>query len=93
MTEVDVAEWPVCRIAGCGTPVLRVDDQPIDLCQLHFFSGTSEDASDDRVRIRNPRTPASATAFGDQGDVCWDADYVYVCVAPNTWKRAALATW
>lgn len=47
----------------------------------------------DTVRIQTPRTPASATATGNQGDVCWDANYVYVCVSANTWKRAALGSW
>ena len=40
-----------------------------------------------------PTTPASATAAGVQGTICWDADYVYVCVATNTWKRSALGSW
>lgn len=39
------------------------------------------------------KTPASATAIGVTGEVCWDLDFVYVCVAENTWKRAALASW
>lgn len=38
-------------------------------------------------------TPASATASGVAGHVTWDASYIYVCTATNTWKRAALATW
>jgi len=37
--------------------------------------------------------PASATDTGAVGDVRYDADYVYICVAANTWKRAALTTW
>ncbi|MBT0667084.1 hypothetical protein HT136_01715 [Novosphingobium profundi] len=37
--------------------------------------------------------PASATATGAAGLVAYDADYIYVCVAPDTWKRAALSTW
>ena len=37
--------------------------------------------------------PASATATGVAGDVRYDANYVYVCVATNTWKRTALSTW
>ena len=40
-----------------------------------------------------PFTPASATAPGTTGTVVWDAGYVYVCVATNTWKRSALASW
>lgn len=38
-------------------------------------------------------TPASASAAGTQGDILWDANFVYICTANNTWKRAAIATW
>ncbi len=38
-------------------------------------------------------TPASATAAGTAGEICWDANYLYVCTATNTWKRTAIATW
>ena len=37
--------------------------------------------------------PASSTATGTEGQIAWDADYVYVCTATNTWKRAALSTF
>jgi hypothetical protein len=39
------------------------------------------------------KTPASAGADGTRGDIAWDANYVYVCTATNTWKRAAISTW
>ncbi len=39
------------------------------------------------------KTPASASATGTTGTVAWDANYLYVCTATNTWKRAALTTW
>ena len=42
------------------------------------------------VRLRQPQTPASATAGGYVGTITWDAQYVYVCVEPNTWKRVVL---
>jgi len=51
------------------------------------------DVNADTVRVRTARTPASATATGDAGEICWDASYIYVCTATNTWKRAALSTW
>jgi hypothetical protein len=38
-------------------------------------------------------TPASSSAAGTAGDVCWDANYVYICTAAGTWKRAAISTW
>lgn len=51
------------------------------------------DISGTTVRLRTARTPASATAAGNQGDICWDANFLYVCVAANTWRRVAHATW
>ena len=37
--------------------------------------------------------PASATDVGSPGQIKWDAGFIYVCVAGNTWVRAALSTW
>lgn len=51
------------------------------------------DVNGSTIRVRTARTPASATATGNAGDICWDASYVYVCTAANTWKRVAIATW
>jgi hypothetical protein len=51
------------------------------------------DVNANSIRIRTAKTPATAGAAGIQGEVAWDAGYVYVCVATNTWKRAAIATW
>jgi hypothetical protein len=62
--------------------------------------GTSSDSggallqvNGDRIRVGTAKTPASATATGTAGEICWDASYVYVCTATNTWKRSALSTW
>jgi hypothetical protein len=38
-------------------------------------------------------TPASATAAGVKGTIAWDADFIYVCTATDTWKQVAIATW
>ena len=37
--------------------------------------------------------PATATSTGTPGRKAYDADYLYVCVSNNTWKRVALETW
>jgi hypothetical protein len=62
--------------------------------------GTSSDSggalfqvNGDRIRVGTAKTPASATATGTTGEICWDADYIYICTATNTWKRTAIATW
>ena len=46
-----------------------------------------------RIRVATAKTPASASDTGTTGEICWDASYIYVCTATNTWKRAALSTW
>ena len=51
------------------------------------------DVADDKLRVRTAKTPASAGAAGNAGEICWDASYIYVCTATNTWCRAALTTW
>ena len=38
-------------------------------------------------------TPASSSAPGQAGTITWDASYIYVCIATNTWKRVAISTW
>ena len=45
------------------------------------------------VTVTTSSTPANSTATGTVGQIKWDANYIYVCVATNTWKRAALTTW
>lgn len=37
--------------------------------------------------------PASATASCTAGQFASDTSYFYLCVAPNTWKRAAIGSW
>ena len=37
--------------------------------------------------------PASSSSPGTKGDVCFDSNYIYVCVANNSWKRVALESW
>ena len=51
------------------------------------------DINGNKLRIRDSFTPSSASSSGNKGDICYDSNYMYVCVATNTWKRAALASW
>jgi hypothetical protein len=55
--------------------------------------GSLLQVNDNRIRIATAKTPASATDTGVAGEICWDANYVYVCTATNTWKRSAISTW
>jgi hypothetical protein len=57
-----------------------------------YVSANLEAVKSGFVKIAT-RTPSSATDYGTAGEVRWDASYIYICVATNTWKRAAIATW
>ena len=39
--------------------------------------------------LTNQSTKA-ANAVGIAGQIAWDSNYIYICVATNTWKRSAL---
>lgn len=56
------------------------------------FTGDNTFDSDTLI-LTTAKTPASAGDTGTKGHICWDANYMYVCVATDTWKRVAIATW
>lgn len=37
--------------------------------------------------------PATASSNGIAGTIARDSNYIYICVATNTWKRSQLSTW
>lgn len=45
------------------------------------------------VTLVGTTAPTSATDTGIQGEIRITATYVYICLATNTWVRAAVATW
>jgi hypothetical protein len=57
---------------------------------LPTYSGTvGGDISIGGILQIPPQTKAS-NATGTVGQICWDSNYIYICTAPNTWKRVAL---
>lgn len=54
-------------------------------------NGTTE-ATQYKVSALNT-APASSTALGEEGEIRVTATHIYVCIATNTWVRAALTTW
>ena len=37
--------------------------------------------------------PTSSSSNGTKGDICFDSDYIYVCVDTNSWKRVSLTSF
>ena len=76
-----------------GTTVLQ-----LDAAGSASFTGALDVGGDVTLSagdliITTSTTPASAAAAGVVGTIAWDASYMYVCTATNTWKRVAIATW
>lgn len=46
-----------------------------------------------RVRLDNTPAPTNANDPCVKGEIAWDTTNIFICVATNTWKRAAIATW
>ena len=51
------------------------------------------DINGDTIRLRSQRTIPNSNTFGEAGEICYDANYIYICVATDTWKRIALSSW
>jgi hypothetical protein len=82
------------RVEGVSDQNLLFVDASTDRVGIGTNAPTEKlDINSDAIRIRTEQTPASGTATGNVGDICWDSNYIYVCVATNTWKRSSLASW
>jgi len=76
----------------------RVFDQSIFIGTDDSLVSTSSDyhylsISGDTLLIATNRTPSSSSDTGNQGEICWDSSYIYVCTSANTWRRVSIATW
>jgi hypothetical protein len=71
------------RISQAGRLGIGVSAEPTALL----------DVNSDCIRVRTAKTPATASSAGNAGDICWDASYLYICTATNTWRRIAHSTW
>jgi hypothetical protein len=71
------------------TPMLKRSSTTL---QVRLADDTAYSVLDAQLRAQGT-APATAGATGTAGDIRYDADYIYVATATNTWKRAAIATW
>jgi hypothetical protein len=81
-----------------GTPVMELSNDGIQVTGEITFSGNLIAGSAILVDssgnvLLNGNAPASSSASGIAGRIQWDANYIYICTATATWKRAALSTF
>lgn len=75
-------------VAGSNTLVLPTGNGSSG--QILQTDGTGALSWSDRA---SSSAPATATSTGRAGQVAYDASYIYVCTATNTWRRALLSSW
>ena len=69
-----------------GSPGLTFDKSTNNVTVANTLS-----VANFRFTASNP--PTNANDPGVTGTITWDSSYIYVCVATDTWKRVAIATW
>lgn len=91
-------QWYSAASGTAGNAITFTQAMTLDASGNLLVGTTTSGASklvvnSDSIQVNTAKTPASASATGTTGQIAWDSNYVYVCVATNTWKRTALSTW
>lgn len=87
-------------VAGAGSITLNVDDAFLindgdDTTTGTITAGdfTTAGTTTTDGLVVGSNAPDTITSAGTAGTITYDANYLYVCIANNSWKRAALSTW
>jgi len=92
-SEVARTALGVCGKVGQTADIFSVFDDATSKTQLLGVDPSGDITASGNLTLSSPTVPASASATGTAGTVSWDADYIYICTATDTWKRVAISTW
>jgi len=68
--------------------LMNATDNNVDTLQV----GGRIEATQYKISALNT-APGASTGAGVLGEIRYTSDFIYVCIATNTWVRASLATW
>lgn len=86
-TTADVGDW------ASGSTVTPTNAQYLSL-KTEGASLLSGQLSLGSIFVLGPtQTPLTSGASGTAGQFAWDASYLYICIATDTWQRVATSTW
>ncbi len=95
--DVETGSTTVFRVRGDGRVGVG-NPLPNPLSHALTINGDTRtngllDVDGDTIRIRNAKTPTSSSATGQQGEICYDSNYLYICVGTDSWKRITLESF
>ena len=73
--------------AGAQAGSIATNSDAIDVITATLANAVSYNATFNNVTIASP------TSIGTQGNIVYDINYVYICVASNAWIRTARVSW
>lgn len=78
-----------------GTDYSNVQAQSFFVTNLPNYSGNvgGNILVNGTLSVSNIASPLLANSAGTIGQISWDTNYIYICIATNTWKRANISTW
>jgi hypothetical protein len=82
----NITQLPVIEAAGNQTYFLVVDNK---LARRFSIDMLSQQLSESKV----VNVPTSTTSSGNVGEMAFDTNYIYICVAENTWRRMSASTF
>jgi len=83
------------KTSGAGTITF---DRVGDACTLQYISNRwyvigNNGCTLDSQPAEIVTAPGSASSNGIKGQIAYDSGFIYICIATNTWRRAAIASW
>ena len=79
------------RMNHAASPVIVTNATDTSLSTT--LTVTGDTTLQNELFLPSPTVPPAATSPGATGQISWDNNYIYVCVATNTWKRTPISTW
>lgn len=85
---------PIPHINLVTNRLFTVGSEDADITEIILGTKVDRDGlKTGLLSIESPVVPVTASDRGAAGTVAWDSNYIYICVASDTWKRAAISSW
>ena len=86
-------EFPQIIVSGSGTVMFNTGS----VTEGYLYEFRDNAKIDGKLFLsdvlESPLKTKANNDIGEQGQICWDGDFIYVCTASNTWKRIPLQSF